>query len=348
MLLEAAVTTVVFQFIPVVPDGEIVGRIPEYYDKLNNWLGQVLQRDGSQIPIQTFDLDTCGVVLRYCPLENGYPLTEEELGSFIEFFESQLKIMIATVRHKLTFKELVDICKVLKLVEVPDWAGLGGVRYAPEAWEQLLTDQAKDELNRLNIALVEHLRSTDNAFSLGEDVDGLACVRFGLVTDDTDIEELLNLVIETGKAVEENSKIIDSMTEIVKKGIETAMQDLQKENEERIWQEGILRQVPIVGTFVNWWSPKSKETGVRGRSLNLTQGVVESTENIYRYHMQLQGGQATPGVSKAPPQPLIQTQIGHSRSSSHSSNVSSGQSAAAAAVGQPQQDVGVEVVDRKV
>lgn len=65
----------------------------------------------------------------------------------------------------------------------------------------------------------------------------------------------------------------------------------------------------------------SKETGVKGRSLNLTQGVVESTENIYRYHMQLQGGTAPTGT-KSPPTPLVQTPVGagsHSRSSSHAS-----------------------------
>lgn len=102
-------------------------------------------------------------------------------------------------------------------------------------------------------------------------------------------------------------------------GIETATLDLQKENEERLWQEGLIRHVPIVGTFVNWWSPKSKETGVRGRSLNLTQGVVESTENIYKYHMQMQTGQAAAGA-RTPPTPQVQTSIGgHSRSSSHAS-----------------------------
>lgn len=97
--------------------------------------------------------------------------------------------------------------------------------------------------------------------------------------------------------------------------------DLQKENEDRLWQEGILRHVPVVGTFVNWWSPKVKEGGVRGRSLNLTQGIVESTENIYKYHMQIQSG-STGGGSKSPPTPQVQKSVGgsHSRTSSHASS----------------------------
>lgn len=86
-------------------------------------------------------------------------------------------ILQATVQQKEHFFKLVEESPVLKLAEMPDWAGLGGVRYAPEGWEQILTDQAKEELNNLNIALVETLRSTDSAFSLGEGTDGLVCVR---------------------------------------------------------------------------------------------------------------------------------------------------------------------------
>lgn len=55
-------------------------------------------------------------------------------------------------------------------------------------------------------------------------------------------------------------------------------------------------------------------------------GVVESTENIYKYHMQLQPNFTNSNGSGArtPPQPLVQTPVGansqsHSRSSSHSS-----------------------------
>lgn len=46
--------------------------------------------------------------------------------------------------------------------------------------------------------------------------------RFGMVTADTDVEELLNLVVSVGKDFEENSKVLESMTEIVKKGTNLA------------------------------------------------------------------------------------------------------------------------------
>ncbi len=38
-----------------------------------------------------------------------------------------------------------------------------------------------------------------------------------MVTEDTDVEELLELVISVGKRVQENSKVLDTMSEIVKK-----------------------------------------------------------------------------------------------------------------------------------
>lgn len=59
----------------------------------------------------------------------------------------------------------------LEFVEVDDWAGLGAVRYIPQQWQtsdqQLATDQAKQDLNKLNIRIVQQLRSIDAAFSLG-------------------------------------------------------------------------------------------------------------------------------------------------------------------------------------
>jgi len=41
--------------------------------------------------------------------------------------------------------------------------------------------------------------------------------------------------------------------------------------------QGVLRQVPLVGSLVNWWSPPPKEvTTTKGRAFNLTSGVKQN------------------------------------------------------------------------
>lgn len=279
-----------------------------YFDKLNSWLAQNMQRDCPDVNLEIVEHPAFGTCMRFCPFELalGQSVPEpEQLEHAAQSLEIQIDILRATVRHRGTLQRLVLANPVLRMVTLADWAGLGGVRYVPDGWERLLTGDGREELNRLNAELVETLRSTDNAFSMGEGADGLVCVRFGMVTEDTDVEELLDLVVQVGARVQENSKVLDTMAEIVKKvscqmpfcvaiffdsfrwcfcaqGIETATADLQRESEEKLWSEGILRHVPVFGQVVNWWSPPVKETGIKGRSLNLTQGVVESTENIYK------------------------------------------------------------------
>ncbi|CAK9802721.1 Pyridoxal-dependent decarboxylase domain-containing protein 1 [Anthophora plagiata] len=326
-LFEAVASALVFQFVPADRDPQATERTSPYYDKLNSWLGQILQRDIENVQIELCEIEHHGLAIRICPLENAeQPPSTEDIDNVVAYLEQQIEILQATVEHKATFVRLVSESDSLHLADMPGWEGLGGVRYASPTWLHVMTDQAKEELNRLNTQLVEALRNTDTAFSLGQGSDGLACVRFGMVTQDTDVAELLSLVLRVGQEVEASSKLLDTISEVVKRGIEAAQTDLERENAEKLWQEGILRHVPVVGTFVNWWSPPSKETGVRGRSLNLQAGVVESTENIYKYHMQLQPNSTVINGSGArtPPQPLVQTPVGagsqsHSRSSSHSS-----------------------------
>ncbi|XP_075973924.1 pyridoxal-dependent decarboxylase domain-containing protein 1 [Anticarsia gemmatalis] len=275
---------VAFQFAPAGTE-----KPPPYYDKLNSWLGQVLQREADMISIEVCETESHGVVLRYCPLEGaggcllggasgaGGEGPEGGVGAWAAALDAQLHVLHATVALREPFQRSLTAHACLRPVHVPGWAGLGGVRYVPAGWE----DASAEELNSLNRQLVETLRVTDGAFSCGDGDDGLTCVRFGMVTEDTDVDELLDLVISAGKEVEESSRALTNMTEVLKKGIEAAQADIERENAERLWQEGLLRRVPVVGRVVDWWAPAAVPPA-SGRRLHLAVGTLQTTDDIYR------------------------------------------------------------------
>lgn len=190
--------------------------------------------------------------------------------------------MNATVDHKKTLNKIIEVSGgELQLVELPGWAGLGGVRYLPAAWRsnntEQLPDQGKEEINRINRELVAKLKETDSAFSLGEGRDGLSCVRFGMVVAITDVEALANLVRQTGLDLEASTLALETMAVMIRKGIEEAQAELQRETEEKLWQEGLLRHIPVVGSLVNYFSPPQK-TSIKGRCLNLQNGRIEKSD----------------------------------------------------------------------
>lgn len=225
--------------------------------------------------MEVVDVETTGYVLRLCPFESlsfsGVSLTDDDLEAFIIALENQTSILDATVCQRQKFIQQIEAEDKIELVEIPHWAGLGGVCYIPPELRKAKLDPeaayGPDELqliNQRNLQLVNQLRSVDSAFSLGEGCIGgqddrvRLCVRFGMVSMDTDVEELLALVIRTGLALDEEVDQLHNMSEMVRKGIEQAQNDLRKESDEAIWQEGILRHVPLVGSFYNWISPSQK------------------------------------------------------------------------------------------
>lgn len=77
------------------------------------------------MPITICELENIGVVLRYSPFENSNAQqpSVEDVQSFVQCLEQQLIILRATVQQKETFTKLVETSPVLKLVELPEWAG---------------------------------------------------------------------------------------------------------------------------------------------------------------------------------------------------------------------------------
>jgi len=284
-----------FQYISDCPPS-LDTRVPAYTDNLNSWLGQILQRDAPHIPVEIVDVETTGYVLRLCPFEDVtmVGLSGDDVETFLQCLDDKCAILNSTVAQRSKFIELIKSEQNLQHIDIAHWAGLGGVRYIPSEYVDTETGQCKDLseieqklVNQRNMELVATLRSTDSAFSLGEGPDHSMCVRFGMVTMDTDVEELLSLVINCGKDIDEAVSQLETLSEVVKKGMVQAQDELRKEADNQLWQEGLLRHVPIVGSFYNWLSPLPDEAKVKGRSLNLKEGKLESTESIYKHHMQI-------------------------------------------------------------
>ena len=76
-----------FQYVSETPPPSDT-RVPVYFNNLNSWLGQTMQRDCGQVPLEIVDVETTGYVLRLCPFESlafsGATLNQEDMAAFIE------------------------------------------------------------------------------------------------------------------------------------------------------------------------------------------------------------------------------------------------------------------------
>ncbi|CAG5122534.1 unnamed protein product, partial [Candidula unifasciata] len=312
LVFEIMTPTVVFRYVEdetspgavIAPYSSIKVEDPNeekdgmYFDALNTWLAESLQSSNPRVPIDLVVVDKEGVCIRYAPLETAqvWGTTKEDIEQFAESLKSNLAVLNATTVQRKKFRSIVSSYANLRLVALDSWAGLGAVSYIPQMYlDRLreLTDKEKIDINNLNSELVHKLKAQDTAFSAGQTDDGIVCVRFGLITSDTDVEELVSLVHSMGTEVEESSKFLESMSELIRKGIEEANNELKKETADKLMHEGVLRQVPVVSSLLNWFSPAKEQ--IKGRAFNLTSGKIIPTTDTYKYHMQIQeDSSATP------------------------------------------------------
>ncbi|OCT61481.1 hypothetical protein XELAEV_18047506mg [Xenopus laevis] len=153
-------------------------------------------------------------------------------------------------------------------------------------------DVAKREadLEKITLALLKKLNEleTDLTFCSGPEFGAEKnCIYIGMASEDMDVSELVETITAMGREIEENSRLLENMTEVVRKGILEAEVQLHKANEERLLEEGVLRQIPLVGSMLNWLSPV--QTTQKGRTFNLTAGNLETTETTYISKAQVTG-----------------------------------------------------------
>nr|XP_040047660.1 pyridoxal-dependent decarboxylase domain-containing protein 1 isoform X2 [Gasterosteus aculeatus aculeatus] len=256
----------------------------EVLDAFNRWLGEQLLQLVPTSGVDVVELEDEGTCVRFSPLLTAEVLgtQEENIVDIMEKLSELVSVMCSTMCLRQDFREESHRhSPSLSYVQQLSWPGLGAVRYEPRA-EGMDESRRKQEMQKINSELLKKLQDleTDIIFSTGPEFGTEEdCIFVGMVTEDVDVSELVDTLASLGRDIEESGRLLDNMTEVVRKGILEAELQLQKANEEKLMEEGALRQLPLVGSVLNWFSPS--QSSIKGRTFNLAAGSLDSTETTY-------------------------------------------------------------------
>ncbi|XP_055768433.1 pyridoxal-dependent decarboxylase domain-containing protein 1-like isoform X4 [Salvelinus fontinalis] len=299
-------------------------------DSLNRWLCERLAQLVPASGVDIVELEDEGTCVRFTPLMTAAALGTQrcDVDLLVERLTELVPVLNCTLRLRLDFREEVYRHSALSYIEDLSWPGLGAVRYEPRI-EELNDSKRQLEVEKINSELLVKLGDLDadlifsTGLEFGPEKD---CIFIGMATEDLDVAELVDTIAALGRDIEENGRLLENMTEVVRKGIQEAELQLQKDNQDKLMEEGVLRQIPLVGSVLNWFSPF--QSTVKGRTFNLAAGSLDSTEPIYSMKAQT-GGLASPetptsSAKRLPGQRLFRRECAGG-SDSHSETSSVGQ-----------------------
>ncbi|XP_072560898.1 pyridoxal-dependent decarboxylase domain-containing protein 1 isoform X1 [Paramormyrops kingsleyae] len=267
----------------------------EVQDSLNRWLGERLVQLVPASGVDVVDLEDEGTCVRFNPLMTAAVLgtQEADMEALVARLTEIVPLLSATLRLRQEFREEVYRHATLAYVEDLGWPGLGAIRYLPRS-EEPDAGRRQQEVEKVNSDLLRKLKELDAdlSFSTGPEFGPEKnCVFVGMATEDLDVAELVKTIASLGKDIEESGKLLENMTEVVRWGIQEAEMQLQKASDQKLMEEGVLRQIPLVGSMLNWLSPS--QSSVQGRTFNLALGSLDTTEPTYSSRTQT-GGETPP------------------------------------------------------
>ncbi|XP_030646509.1 pyridoxal-dependent decarboxylase domain-containing protein 1 isoform X2 [Chanos chanos] len=299
----------------------------EIHDALNRWLGEQLAQRVPASGVDVIELEDEGTCVRFNPLMTAAALgtQETDVTALVQKLAETVPTLSSTLRLRQDFREEVYHRANLTFAEDLSWPGLGAVRYEPRGTD-LDESKRQQESEKINSDLLKKLKEldTDLTFSTGPEFEAEQnCIYVGMATEDVDVAELVETIVSIGRDIEESGRLLENMTEIVRKGIQEAEQQLQKANEEKLIEEGVLRQIPLVGSMLNWFSPV--QSSVKGRTFDLAAGSLDSTEPTYSTKAQrgMRDPPKTPAstTKRQPGQKLFRRSAAGSDSMSETSSV---------------------------
>eukprot|EP00794_Sanderia_malayensis_P009111 gene9111-10084_t len=268
---------------------------PKLSDAFNCLLANSLQELHKNVRIDVKQISREGICITFNPLHSAKACatTRDHIDAFIAQLEQEIVKMDTTLLTRNIFQEHFQSVKDVVLIDIPDLPIVGAFQCVPNYWKMKdlsnLSDIKKKEANDLNLSILDRLSEEFSNLHQGKSSSGQVFIQIGLVDDSFDISLFAERVSRIAEELEDNSKFLETVSDAIQAKIHEAEAGLQKESEEKFFEDGVLRNVPVFGSVYNWLSPPEKESrGVTGRAFNLASGKLESTEKTYKYKMQIQ------------------------------------------------------------
>ncbi|CAH3039336.1 unnamed protein product [Pocillopora meandrina] len=264
-------------------------------DAINQMIAKYLAQQVPSVKIGVVNLPKEGCCIRFNPVLSSRicGTTNENVEDFVICLKEEVARLDNLLLSQEEFRLATEGKEHVVAVEIQDTSAVGALLCVPRYWTNKdlgkLREAKKVELNDWNKEVLAKVsEGMEDVFSKGRTQDGLTCITIDKVPATSSVDAVVDIVCKGATELETSSKYLEQMADAIQRGIEAAQQDLVKESEEKLLEEGLLRQVPLVSSFVNWLSPLPEEPKTIGRTFNLTSGNLHKTEKIYKYHMQVQ------------------------------------------------------------
>eukprot|EP01119_Soliformovum_irregulare_P020709 TRINITY_DN6758_c0_g1_i2.p1 TRINITY_DN6758_c0_g1~~TRINITY_DN6758_c0_g1_i2.p1 ORF type:complete len:687 (-),score=229.67 TRINITY_DN6758_c0_g1_i2:33-2093(-) len=208
-------------------------------------------------------------------------LTSEMIDMLITALQVETSLIETTLRFREVFKSKVESLEGLENIKVHNFVGLGAIRYVPKFLGDSPTVgiNIKQEVDSLNTSLGQQLRDgqKDTRFNIETSEDGNTCITVGVDTEPLTTESVelcVKMIYDAAKEAENKSGLLEKIAEVVRIGIQQAQAELVQQESNQIWEQGIVRNLPVVGSVMNWWSPyqpspsKGRKFDLRSQSLS--------------------------------------------------------------------------------
>ncbi|KAL5253903.1 hypothetical protein ACHWQZ_G013608 [Mnemiopsis leidyi] len=249
--------------------------------KLTLMMFETLEQQFGSEKIQLIQFSGNINVIRLAPLDNC-SLTLEDLPLLLSSIKWEMDKFETSLRMRETFNQEIQGRDNFLLVLDPLHPSVGAFQYLPKYLqdeEACNTPEGGEELNEINQKICDYLEEKWRVISTRQ-VARFTVISIPLITESLDIQGLLDDIVKTAPKFENNSKYLARMSEIIRKGIDQANEELQMESEQQFYEKGIIRQIPLFGSVFNWILP-IEEKIIVGRSFSLHSGAIKPTDIVY-------------------------------------------------------------------